>query len=164
MEMLALSKLIIVSACLAGYNCKYTGGNNLVPDIAKLVNEGKAIPVCPEELGGLPTPRPACEIMGGNGHDVLAGRAKIVNIEGKDVSEQFIAGAQKVLKKVQQNNTNIAILKQRSPSCGVDIIYDGTFKGIRKPGQGVLSALLSQHGLELYSEEDYAKCKDIVRR
>lgn len=152
-----MSDLIIVSACLAGHNCKYTGGNNLDLNIAKLVEEGKAIPVCPEELGCLPTPRPACEISGGDGHDVLARRAKVLNIAGKDVTNEFVVGAKKVLEKAKQYNVTVAILKQRSPSCGVDIIYDGTFKNIRRPGQGVLSTLLSQHGFKLYSEENFSE-------
>ncbi|MEG6616223.1 DUF523 domain-containing protein [Peptococcaceae bacterium 1198_IL3148] len=148
--------MIIVSACLAGQNCKYTGGNNLELHIVRLVEQGKAIPVCPEVLGGLPTPRPACEISGGNGHDVLAGRAKVFNLDGKDVTAEFVAGAKIILEKaIKQHGVKVAILKERSPSCGVNIIYDGTFNSVRKPGQGVLAALLSQYGVKLYSEEDH---------
>lgn len=145
---------IIVSACLAGTNCKYNGGNNYHPQIAKLLEEGIALPICPEVWGGLPTPRPPSEIIATDGHRVLAGSGKVLTIDGTDVTEQFLLGAKKVLAYAQENNVTMAILKERSPSCGVNFIYDGTFHNARKPGQGVLAALLKQHGFTLYTEED----------
>ncbi|MBM7856019.1 uncharacterized protein YbbK (DUF523 family) [Desulfohalotomaculum tongense] len=145
---------ILVSACLAGYNCRYDGGNNFHPGIAELVEKGVAVPVCPEQLGGLPTPRPACEIKGGDGCRVLAGGARVENINGKDVTGQFIDGAEKALTEALKHNTKMAILKERSPSCGVHFIYDGTFQGGKISGQGVLAALLTRNGVKLYSEED----------
>lgn len=144
---------IIVSACLAGENCKYTGGNNYHPQIAQMVAKGLALPVCPEVWGGLPTPRAASEIIAADGQDVLAGRGKVLTNDGTDVTEQFILGAEKVLTFARENNITMAILKERSPSCGVNFIYDGTFKGIRRPGHGVLTALLRQEGFKVNSEE-----------
>ncbi|MTI79295.1 MAG: DUF523 domain-containing protein [Firmicutes bacterium] len=152
--MININGKIIVSACLVGYNCKYNGGNNYHPAIAELVKKGDVILVCPEEMGGLPTPRPACEIRGGNGNDVLDGNARVVDINGRDVTAEFTKGSQKILEQALNNEVKTAVLKERSPSCGVNLIYDGTFKGIKKSGMGVLAALLDRHGVKLYSEED----------
>ncbi|WP_031516318.1 DUF523 domain-containing protein [Desulfofalx alkaliphila] len=148
---------ILVSACLAGQNCRYDGGNNLDLCIAKMVEEGRAIPVCPEEMGGLPTPRLPCEIKGGDGRDVIAGDAAVWNNRGKNVTGQFVAGAKEILKIARQEGVKAAILKERSPSCGVLNIYDGTFRGVKIPGQGVLAALLAQEGIKIYSEENYSE-------
>lgn len=87
--------MIIVSECLAGIKCKYSGGHNLVESIYKLVQDGRAVPVCPEELGGLPTPRNPAEIIGGTGADVLSEKARVVDCAGQDVTEEFIIGARK---------------------------------------------------------------------
>ncbi len=149
-----MSAVIIVSACLAGEKCKYNGGDNYHPQIAKMVREGRAIAVCPEVLGGLPTPRAACETRGGDGNDVLDGRAEVFNKYGENVTKEFINGAQKVLQKAIDNNVQVAVLKERSPSCGVRQIYDGSFSGVKISGQGVTAALLARHGIKLYSEEE----------
>lgn len=154
---------ILVSACLAGYNCKYNGGNNLVPVIAELVSKGLALPVCPEEWGGLPTPRPASEIKGGDGKDVLNGGAVVVDINGKDVTRNFLEGARKAVNKALEHSIAMAILKERSPSCGVHWIYDGTFKNIKVPGRGVLAEMLFQEGIKLSSEEDLKKDCSILK-
>ncbi len=112
--------MIIVSACLCGINCKYDGGNNLDARVLKLLKEGKAIPVCPEQLGGLETPRDPHEIVNGNGLDVLGGKARVHWIrQNNDVTSKFIKGAYETLKIAEAVGANIAILKARSPSCGV---------------------------------------------
>ncbi len=146
--------VILVSACLVGEKCKYNGGDNFHPQIAELVRQGKAIAVCPEVLGGLSTPRLPCEICGGDGHAVLDGKAVVKNNLGEDVTEAFISGAHQVLQKALANNAAAAILKERSPSCGVHKIYDGSFNAVKINGQGVLAALLKRNGITLYSEED----------
>lgn len=140
---------ILVSACLAGFPCRYDAKSKPQPEVMRLVAAGLAIPICPEQLGGLPTPRSAAEIVGGDGHDVLAGNARVCNAVGEDVTEQFIRGAEIVVKLAQLCEATIAILQERSPSCGVSKVYDGSFGRQLRPGQGVAAAKLAQLGLEV---------------
>lgn len=147
--------MILVSACLCGINCKYNGGNNLHPAILKLMKEGKALPLCPEQLGGQCTPRAAHEIIGGTGADVLDGRCIVDGPDGNDDStKEFIKGAYEVLKTVKECDISTAILKARSPSCGKGIIYDGTFSGNKIKGNGVTAELLIRNGIAVYTEDD----------
>ena len=145
--------MIIVSACLLGLNTKYDGSSNAQVLIQKYSSSGKYIPVCPEQLGGLPTPRSPVEIINGTGQDVLKGWCPVQGEQGEVVTPQFILGANEVLKIVEMVTVTAAILKERSPSCGVNNIYDGSFSHRIKPGQGVTAALLSEHNIPLYSEE-----------
>lgn len=145
--------MIIVSACLMGCCCRYDEKNNLKQEIARLVQEGNAIPVCPEQLGGLSTPRPPAEIIGGNGLDVLDGKARVVDVNGKDVTAQFVKGALETLKMAQLVGATSAILKQRSPSCGSKEIYDGSFSHKRIGGMGVTAALLTKNGINVTDED-----------
>ena len=147
--------MILISACLAGVNCRYNAGNNEVKEIMEIVREGKAVLVCPEQLGGLPTPRSACEIMDGTGEDVLDGKVKVLSREGKDVTEQFILGAEEVLKIAKLYGIKKAILKARSPSCGSNVIYNGTFSSQKRKGNGVTVALLKRNGIEIVDEESF---------
>ena len=146
--------MIIVSACLCGINCKYDGGNNLDERVLKLLKEGKAIPVCPEQLGGQETPRAPHEIVNGNGRDVLAGKARILGPEEDDVTPEFLKGAYESLKIAEAVGANIAILKARSPSCGTSEIYDGTFTGAKRQGNGVTAELLLSRGIKVFTEEN----------
>ncbi|AZR73825.1 hypothetical protein BBF96_10765 [Anoxybacter fermentans] len=146
--------MILVSACLLGVECKYNGTSNYNPDLIAYLQNKKWIPICPEQLGGLTTPRIPAEIQGGDGKDVLSGRARVVTKEGKDVTEAFIKGAKEVLKIAQLANVEEAILKERSPSCGKCQIYDGSFQGKIKPGQGVTAAILREYGIRVKTEED----------
>lgn len=147
---------ILVSACFLGINCKYSGGNNDNLEVAKLLQDYNVIPVCPEQLGGLQTPRPAAEIRNGTGEDIIHGRgsAKIVNAEGKDVTSSFIRGAREVLKLAKLYDCKIAVLKARSPSCGCGSIYDGTFSGKLREGNGVCAQLLLENGVRVINEEE----------
>ena len=145
--------MILISACLLGRNVKYSGGNNLCPWLAKYYNTNDFIAICPECFGVLPIPRPPAEIQGGSGEDVLNGSAKVTDKDGKDVTQNFISGAQKALTLAQKHNANYAILKARSPSCGCGTIYDGSFTGGKRGGSGVAAALLTQHGIKVYTEE-----------
>ncbi|WP_406678007.1 DUF523 domain-containing protein [Moorella sp. ACPs] len=147
---------ILVSACLAGEKCKYSGSHNLIPAIAELVRRGKAVPACPETLGGLTIPRSPAEIQGGNGYDVLAGRARVVDEEGRDVTAAFLRGAAATLTKAREIEAELVVLKEKSPSCGSKLIYDGTFTGTTRPGPGVTTALLREHGFRVISEEEFA--------
>jgi uncharacterized protein YbbK (DUF523 family) len=147
----------IISACLCGINCKYNGGNNFNPYFLEMLIHGEVIPMCPEQLGGLPTPRTACEIHGGTGADLLAGRAVALTRTGKDVTAAFLKGAQEVLNIAVQVDAKGAILKSRSPSCGVGMIYDGTFTGRMMSGDGVTAAMLKQHGIKVWNEQEYLR-------
>jgi len=109
------------------------------------------IPVCPEEAGGLPTPRPPAEIVGGDGEDVLNGKAKVMTVDGRDVTDAYLKGAHHALQVAQAHGATQVILKARSPSCGCSDIYDGTFSGTLTSGDGVTTALLKRHGITVTS-------------
>ncbi|MFW5501265.1 MULTISPECIES: DUF523 domain-containing protein [unclassified Maridesulfovibrio] len=134
--------MYIVSGCLAGLCCRYDGGDNADERVMKLVSEGKAIPVCPEQLGGLTTPRPPCEIVEG----------RVLSNQGEDVTEQFRRGAEEALKLAKLADSRKAILKARSPSCGIGKIYDGTFGGNLIDGDGLFADMLRKEGFELETE------------
>ena len=142
---------ILISACLLGVNCRYDGGNSRDKDAMKRHQHDELIPVCPEEAGGLPTPRPAVEIVGGDGNDVLDGNARVLTAEGVDKTEEFLKGAKYALKLAQSKGATSVILKSRSPSCGCGEIYDGSFSRTLVSGDGVTTALLKRHGIEVIS-------------
>ena len=142
---------ILVSACLLGLCTRYDGKHNLSPDVAELSKKHTLIPVCPEQLGGLPTPREPSEILKG----------KVIRKTGQDLSQQFINGANAALKTAKMCKCNIAILKQRSPSCGFGKIYDGNFSGNIVSGSGVSAELLAEAGIEIYTEEDTGLIKKL---
>lgn len=145
--------MILVSACLLGYNCKYTGGNNLRAEVARMKKSDLLIPVCPEELGGLPTPRPPAQFDKAGGYAVLKGLAKVIDSNGRDVTKNFLLGAYKTLEIAKKNGVYMAILKERSPSCGTFRVYI-TEKGSHPvAGTGVTAALLQEHGIKVYSDE-----------
>lgn len=144
----------LCSACLLGVRCRYDGQVKPNALVKKLAISEPHIPICPEQLGGQMTPRPNAEIKGGDGNDVLAGRASVVEPDGNDVTGQFVAGAHEVLKLAQLYGVTEAILKSKSPSCGCGQIYDGTFSGKKITGDGVTTALLKQNGIRVISEED----------
>jgi len=146
--------LLLVSAGMVGSPCQYHGGSCPNGLLQALAVQGQILPLCPEVLGGLSTPRPPAEIQGGDGNDVLEGRAKVVNIEGKDVTAEFLAGAQKALLVAHRWDIKEAILKARSPSCGVGQIHDGSFSGRLVEGDGVTAALLRREGFIVKSEEE----------
>jgi len=139
--------VIFVSACLAGINCAWDGKNRLDSKMKELVDKKFAIPVCPEVLGGRSIPRTKTEIKGGSGEDVLGGKAKVFDENGKDATDQFLKGAYAALDIVKKHNIKKAILKSRSPSCGIRKVYDGSFKGNLVNGDGVTAALLKRQGI-----------------
>lgn len=146
---------ILVSACLVGVNCKYNGKNNFSKAIVDKQNELWVIPVCPEQLGGLTTPRLAAEIVNGEGFDVLEGRANVVRKDGIIVTESFLTGAYETLKIAECIGVTKAILKARSPSCGQGEIYDGSFSNNRCSGDGVTTALLKLNGIRVWDENSF---------
>lgn len=146
---------ILVSACLAGCACRFDGSASTQDALARLVSEGRAVMICPEEDGGLTTPRPPAEIVGGDGHDVLAGRARVVTDRGVDVTAAYVRGAETALAAARAAGASTAVLKARSPSCGKGVIYDGSFSRSTRPGDGVTVALLQENGIEVVSDLGY---------
>jgi len=143
-----MSKLILVSACLAGVSCRYDGKHSKVEAIAQLVREGRALPVCPEVMGGLDIPRPCCEMVT-EGEEV-----KVISKDGADVTEAFEKGAQKTLALAQLLEINTVVLQSRSPSCGLGRVYDGTFSGRLVPGNGLTAELLIKNGIRVIRDEE----------
>lgn len=142
---------IVISACLLGVCCRYDGGHSRNELAIKHHETHELIPVCPEELGGLPTPRQPVEIVGGDGGDVLDSKAKVLTADGTDVTKAFLKGAYHALKTAQLHKVTRVVLKARSPSCGCGNIYDGSFSRTLTPGDGVTTALLKRHGIEVIS-------------
>ncbi|SFC50954.1 Uncharacterized conserved protein YbbK, DUF523 family [Bacillus sp. OV322] len=148
--------MILVSSCLAALELRYNGTHCLDHKIRKLIEEEKAITVCPELLGGFSTPREPAEIIGGTGEDVLDGKAKVVEKSGRDVTELYIKGAYTTLKKAVDVNATVIVLKEYSPSCGSSMIYNGEFIGEKIAGNGVTAALLKRNGLQVISDKQFA--------
>jgi len=144
--------MYLVSACLAGINCRYDGKNSYNAKAIKLVNSGKALAVCPEVLAGLSIPRERTEIM-----DTLSEGRCVFSISGKNLTEAFNEGAEKTLALAKTIKAKTAIMKSKSPSCGFGKIYDGTFSGKLVEGNGITSELLSNNGITIYNEEDIDK-------
>jgi len=148
-------KIILCSACLLGIKCTWDGKNRYKnKKVIELSKKEFLIPVCPEQLGGLPTPRVPQEIQGCSGEKVLDGECKVLNKKGGDVTEKFIHGAQETLEIVKMFGIKEFIAKQKSPSCGCGRTYDGTFSGRLIRGDGVTTALLKRNGIRVISEED----------
>jgi uncharacterized protein YbbK (DUF523 family) len=145
----------IVSACLLGIRCAWSGDDKYRNERAiELSKVETLLPVCPEQLGGLPTPRAPQEIQGGVGEDVLNGKCKVMNKDGKDVTKEFIRGAEETLKIAKQFKVKEFIAKSGSPSCGCGQIYDGSFSGRLIDGDGVTTALLRRNRVKIIPEED----------
>lgn len=138
---------VVISACLLGVRCRYDGGHSRNETAMNQKKTYQLIPVCPEESGGLLTPRPPAEIVGGDGDAVLDGTAKVMTANGTDVTAAYLKGAYHALEVAQSHGATHVILKARSPSCGCGAIYDGTFSGTLISGDGVTTALLKRHGI-----------------
>lgn len=152
--------MILISACLAGLNVRYNGTNSLDEKIQRLMLENKAITVCPELMGGFSTPREPAEIVGGNGGDVLDGKATVIERTGRDVTELYLKGAYATLQKALEVDASLVVLKEYSPSCGSAMIYNGAFNGTKLLGEGVTTALLRRHGIEVLSEEQFVLTRE----
>ncbi len=146
--------MYIISACLCGINCKYNGGNNYNKVCSDLFEAGKAIIICPEQLGGLSTPRIPSELTD-TALKVMKGyNGKVISKEGNDVTENFLKGAEEVVNISKRLNIKLAILKDGSPSCGVNYIYDGTFTGEKIKGVGLTTQMLKDIGVKVISEDN----------
>ena len=135
---------IMVSACLLGHKCKYNGGDNNSIKVLAFTEGHEVIPVCPEVAGGLPVPRLSCEIVNG----------VVIDSEGKSRDKEFRAGAELCLSLAMEKRIDLAILQSRSPSCGVNHIYDGTFTGHLIKGSGIFASLLRENGVTVMDTED----------
>ena len=142
---------VLISACLLGDNVKYSGGNNLIPELVTLLEKYNVdiIKVCPECFGGSPIPRVPSEIKGN----------KVFSKDNRDVTEEFLTGAEKTFKIAKENDVNFAILKERSPSCGSTHIYDGSFSGNIIVGQGITTRKLNEENIIVFSEENLEEIK-----
>ncbi len=159
-------KVLVVSACLVGFNCKYNGGSNSCSLLEEAFSRGLVIPLCPEQLGGLPTPRPPAKITEGDGFTVLRGSAKVLTVDGSnlDVTENFLKGAYETLTAARKlgNRVLACILKEKSPSCGVRMIYNFKNDSL-KEGMGVTAALLKSKGFKILSSEDKEEIEKLVK-
>lgn len=144
--------MVLVSACLLGIKCRYDGGSKSSSALLELAAKGEVLPVCPEQLGGLPTPRIPCEICIGTGAEVLDGECRVFTSLREDVTDHLVKGAYETLKLAKACGVNRAILKSKSPSCGCGKIYDGSFSGSLIVGNGVTAELLLRNGIEVTTE------------
>ncbi len=158
---------ILISGCLLGQKVRYDGADNLEsnPRLQAWNQAGDIIPICPEVAGGLPIPRLPAEIQSGfTGVDVIRRQALVINKNGDDVTQAFLKGAYLALALTQEHGVVAAILKARSPSCGSQQIYDGSFSRTQKDGMGVTAALLTQHGIRVFDEDQIDEALDFAEK
>jgi uncharacterized protein YbbK (DUF523 family) len=147
---------ILISPCLIGVRTRWDESCDEIEELIDLVKSGQAVFLCPEQLGGLATPREPSEIeTGATAKDVLKGEAKVLTKTGKDVTEQWVVGAQRTLEFCQQMGIEVAILKSGSPSCGSVQTCDGSFTGTKIAGKGTTAELLEQNGIIVYNEKNF---------
>ena len=148
-----MKPVILMSACLMGVNCRYDGGGKRIPELDGLMELAQVVPVCPEILGGLPTPRTPSERVGD----------RVLMKDGTDVSAEFRKGAEEALRLARLYGAKIALLKERSPSCGSGVIYDGSFTGSFAPGDGVTGEMMKNSGIAVYGESRAAELMERLR-
>jgi len=156
-----MKKKILISACLLGRNCRYNGGHSQLTELEEIDVEW--IPVCPEELGGLGTPRPSAE-MQENAETILNGKGKIITNKGKNVTSEFIQGAEKSLQLGLGAEVKIAVLKSKSPSCGIGKIYDGSFTKSLKTGNGIFAHLCHENDIACISSDNINQIKKTLAK
>lgn len=152
---------ILISSCLLGFPVRYNG-KGFKPEseiIETWLREERLIGYCPEVEGGLTVPRPAAEIVGGDGQDVIIQKARVRSHSGEDMTEPYLKGAEKALEIVQKNRIRIAVLKSNSPACGFGRIYDGSFSGKLSAGNGVTAAALIRKGIRIFTEYQLSEAK-----
>ena len=156
-----MKKKVLISACLLGKNCRYNGGHSKLTELEEIDVEW--IPVCPEESGGLGTPRPSAE-MQENAETILNGKGKIITNKGKNVTAEFIQGAEQSLQLGLGAEVKIAGLKSKSPSCGIGKIYDGSFTKILKTGDGIFAHLCHENDIECISSDNINQIKKTLAK
>lgn len=157
---------ILISRCFLGEPVRYDGQPRPLdhPLLQRWQQQGRLVSICPELAGGLSCPRPAAEIVGGQGSDVLSGKARVITRAGTDVSTAFIDGAEAALRLCQQFQIRFALLKARSPSCGSRDSYDGSFSAQLVAGSGVTAALLQQQGIACFDETQLPQLAQLLDR
>ncbi len=147
---------VLVSACLLGDRVRYDGRDAACahPVLARWSREGRLVPFCPEVAGGLAVPRAPAEIVGGGGDEAIAGSARVVTRAGQDVTTAYLRGASAALEAALDAGVELAVLKDASPSCGSHVIHDRSFSGARRAGRGVTTAMLEQHGIRVFNEDE----------
>jgi uncharacterized protein YbbK (DUF523 family) len=158
-----MSKKILVSSCLIGKKCSYDGQARTSERVKELCSRYSCIDVCPEIEAGLGCPRESHEIKDGTGEDVLEGRSRVKSVSEKDHTEDFLKGARRALQIALKNEIPVAIMKARSPSCGVHRIYSGKFNGTLKSGSGVTSAILKRNGVKVFNEDETQQAGDALK-
>ena len=156
--------MILISSCLMGKNCRYDGDNCQQLDLIELFEEEEILDVCPELEGGLSIPRSPAEIFGGDGYDVLEGRAEVVSADGREITGSYLIGIRNILSSIDLMSVEMAILKSLSPACGPGQIYSGEFEGKLKNGDGVLAAFLKRAEIPVFSEEDIDEIKNHLKK
>ena len=153
------STKILISACLLGDPVRYNGTDLLIdhPLLKQWQQQKRLISICPEVSGGMPVPRAPAEIQNGDGYLVLNHKARVLDSQQDDVTQAFMRGANKTLELALKHDCKIAILTERSPSCGSQNIYDGTFSNNRIKGMGVTAALLTQHGIRVFNQHNFER-------
>ena len=154
-------KKVLISACLLGQNCRYNGGHSQLIELDEMDVEW--IPVCPEESGGLGTPRPSAEIQG-TAEDIINGKGQVLTNEGKNVTTEFIQGAEKSLQLGLKAGVKTAVLKSKSPSCGIAKIYDGSFTKTLKTGDGIFAQLCHENDIECISSDNINQIKKTLAK
>lgn len=145
---------VLVSACLLGVHCRYNGQGVLEADVKGLMDEAELIPVCPEVIGGLATPRSPSERRGN----------RVVTVDGQDVTEQYRKGALEALHLAELFECTCAVLKERSPSCGSGSIYDGSHTGTLTDGNGMTAEYLLDAGIPVFGESEISECREFLRQ
>ena len=156
-----MKKKILISACLLGKNCRYNGGHSQLTELEEIDVEW--ISVCPEESGGFGTPRPSAE-MQENAETILNGKGKIITNKGKNVTSEFIQGAEQSLQLGLGAGVKIAVLKSKSPSCGIGKIYDGSFTKTLKTGDGIFAHLCHENDIECISSDNINQIKKTLAK
>ena len=156
-----MKKKVLISACLLGENCRYNGGHSKLCELEEL--DVQWVPVCPEESGGLGTPRPPAE-MQENAENILNGKGAIVTNKGKNVTEEFIQGAEKSLQLGLDAEVEIAVLKSKSPSCGIGKIYDGSFTKTLKTGNGIFAHLCNKNNIDCIPSDNINQIKKTLAK
>lgn len=157
--------MIGISGCLGGIACRYDGKSQSHPDLIKLIKSGQAITFCPEVEGGLSIPRDPAEIIGGDGFAVWRNEAKVMTINGEDVTASYKGGTKKAYQRLRELGINVLILKEKSPSCGSQLIYDGSFSGKTLASVGVATAYFLNQGLKVYADTQWEEVrKELYQR
>ena len=154
-----MKKKVLISACLLGKACRYNGKNSFLKELENIAVDW--VSVCPEESGGLGTPRSPAEIQGDT-EKIINNESFILNNKGIDVTSNFIEGAKISLKEGLKEGVEIAILKSKSPSCGIEKIYDGSFSGVLKKGNGFFAHLCQKNGIDCISSDNISQIKKII--